>query len=163
SRPPEQVGPDVVTPTLDGLFVALEGPSDGHLGRPVQLLEDLADVTFVVTDAELLLDYLGDAGTGPHLTPEPVRFRAMPEELRDEAFLSRGEFGRGPGTGVSTRGARTAVRGSGDPPANAHRGDPQRLGDVVASPALPLQVQCLKPPPLKTVSRKEIRGLHDLF
>jgi hypothetical protein len=99
SCPPEQVGPDVVTPTLDGLFVAFEGPSDWHLGRPVQLLEDLADATFVVTDAELLLDYLGEAGTGPHLTPDPVRLRAMPEDLRDEAFLSRGEYGWVPGLG----------------------------------------------------------------
>jgi hypothetical protein len=46
----------------------------------VQFLEQPADVVLVVADAKLLLDHLGNAGTGPHLTPEPIGLRAMPED-----------------------------------------------------------------------------------
>ena len=44
-------------------------------------------MAFVVADAELLLDHLSDAGTGPHLTPEAVGLRAVPEELGNHALL----------------------------------------------------------------------------
>ena len=98
-RPPSQFRPDLVTPAPDGFLVPLDGPPDRHLGRPVQFLEQPADVALVVADAELLLDHLGDAGTGPDLTPKPVGLRAMPEELRDQALLSGREFGRASGAG----------------------------------------------------------------
>src|SRR4051794_39480512 len=158
--PPLQVWPDLVPPAPDGFLVPRDGPADRHLGRPVQLLEQPADVVFVVADAELLLDHLGDAGTGPHLTPKPVSLRAMPEELRDQTLLSGREFGRASGTGVSARGLRPAVADTGEPRADAPGGNAQRPGDVLPRPALPLQVQRSKPPPLKPVSRKLIRDLH---
>ena len=51
-----QVRPDFSTPTLDGLFVSLDGTLDRYLGRPAQLLEQTADVILMVMDTELLLD-----------------------------------------------------------------------------------------------------------
>ena len=97
-RPPAQVRPDLVPPAPDGLLVALDGPPDRHLGRPVQFLEQPADVVLVVADAELLLDDLGDAGTGPDLAAEAVGLRAVPEELRDQTLLRGREFGRAAGS-----------------------------------------------------------------
>src|SRR5208337_5112146 len=160
SRPLPQLRPDFVPPALDGFLVPLNGSPDRHLGRPVQLLEQPADVVFVVADAKLLLDHLGDAGTGPYLTPKPVSFRAMPQELRDQTLLSGREFGRASGTGVSAEGLRPAVADTGKPTAYTHGGDAQRLGDVTPRPALPLQMQRSKPPPHKPVRRKLIRVLH---
>ena len=66
----------------------------GTWGVQLQFPEQPADVALVVADAELLLDHLGDAGTGPDLAPEPVRLRPVPEELGDQALLSGREFGR---------------------------------------------------------------------
>src|SRR5581483_1164028 len=117
-------------------------------------------MVLVVADAKLLLDHLGNAGTGPHLTPKPVGLRAMPEELRDQALLSGREFGRAPRTGVGAQGFRSASAGPGEPTADTLGGDAECLGDVVPRPALLLQVQRSKPPPLQRVSRKGIRNLH---
>jgi hypothetical protein len=47
-----------------------------------------------IADAELFFDDYGDAGAGPDLAMEPVSFRPMPHELRDEAFLLGGELRR---------------------------------------------------------------------
>src|SRR5206468_5791646 len=91
-RPPAQLRPDLVAPAPDGFFVPLDGPPYRHLGRPAQLREQPADVVLVVRNAELLLDHLGDAGAGPDLAVKPVRFRPVPEELRDEALLSGREL-----------------------------------------------------------------------
>lgn len=157
---PEQFGPDFATPAADDFLVSLDGPPNWHLGRPMQFSEQPADVAFVVADAKLLLDYFGDASAGPHLTPEPVGLRAMPEELRDQTLLSGREFGRTSRTGVSAQSLRSAVTGMGEPTADAHRGDTERLGDVMPRPALLLQVQRSKPPPLEAASRKEIMVLH---
>ena len=85
--PPSQVRPDLVTPAPDGFLVPLDSSPDRHLRRPLQFPEQPADVVLVVADAELLLDHLGDAGTGPHLASEAVSLRTMPEELRDQMLL----------------------------------------------------------------------------
>jgi hypothetical protein len=66
-----QVRPDLGAPALEGLLVPLKGPPDRHLGRPVQFLEQPADVALVVADVELLLDDPGDAGAGPDLPRKP--------------------------------------------------------------------------------------------
>ena len=150
-RPPAQVRPDLVTPALDGLLVPLDGPPDRHLGRPVQLLEQPADVALVVADAELLLDDLGDAGAGPDLAAEAVGLRPVPEELRDQPLLLRQSVGgRGPGRG-GNEGPRDRLVGGGEPPADGWFGDAQSLGDVPLRPALLLQAQRPQPPPLLPV------------
>src|SRR5581483_4129555 len=97
--------------------------------------EQPADVVLVVADMELLLDHVGDAGTGPDLTPKPVGLGAMPEELGDQALLGGREFGRGARAGVSAQGLGSAVAGPREPAAGAHRGDAERLGDVLPRPA----------------------------
>ena len=102
----------------------------------MQFLEQPADVVLVVADAELLLDDLGDAGTGPDLAAEAVRLRAVPEELRDQTLLSGRELGRASGTGAGAQGLRAAVADTSEPTADAHRRDAQRLGDVPPRPAL---------------------------
>src|SRR6266568_759941 len=78
----------------DGLLVALDSAADGHLGRPMQVLEQTPDMVLVVRDAELFVDDEGDAGAGPDLPAQPVSLRPVPEELWDLALLSRRELGR---------------------------------------------------------------------
>ena len=53
--------PDLDSPLLDLLLVALDGPRDRQLWRPVQFLQEPGDVARMVGNAELLLDDLGDA------------------------------------------------------------------------------------------------------
>ena len=48
---------------------------------------------------------------------------------------------------------RPTVTEPGEPRADASRRDAKRLGNIMARPALPLQVQRSEPPPLKPVSR----------
>src|SRR5262249_55618874 len=159
-RPPLQFRPDVVPPALDGCFVPLDRPADGHLGGPLQFLEQPADMVLVVADADLLLDDAGHAGTGPDLAPEAIRLRPMPEKLGDQTLLSGREVGRGPAMGASAQGIGPAVADLSEPTADADRGGAESLGDVLARPALTLQVQRSKPPPLKPIRGKEIRDLH---
>src|SRR5262249_14701180 len=116
-----------------------------------------------VADPELLLKDPGHTGAGPDLPPKPIRLRAVPEELRDQSPLSGGEPGRGTGAGLGAQGLRPAVPGTGEPAAAAVGGGAERLGDVVPRPAVLLQTQRLKPPPLQPIRRKEIRDLHTLF
>src|SRR6266568_1019736 len=54
-------GPDLDSPALNLLLVALDRTTNRHLWRPVQLLQKPGDVSLVVGDAELLFDDLGDA------------------------------------------------------------------------------------------------------
>src|SRR6266536_1107544 len=157
---PEQFRPDPATPAADGFLVPLDGSPNRHWGRPVQVLEQLADVAFVVAAAQLLLDHQGDARTGPHLASKPVGLRAMPEKLWNQTLLSGRELGRTPRTGLRAQSLRSAVTGTGEPTADAHGGDAERFGDVVPRPALLFQVQRSEPPPLKAGSRKEIMVLH---
>src|SRR6266545_706402 len=157
---PEQFRPDPATPAADGFLVPLDGSPNRHWGRPVQFLEQLADVAFVVAAAQLLLDHQGDARTGPHLASKPVGLRAMPEKLWNQTLLSGRELGRTPRTGLRAQSLRSAVTGTGEPTADAHGGDAERFGDVVPRPALLFQVQRSEPPPLKAGSRKEIMVLH---
>src|SRR5262249_44119785 len=79
--PPLQLRPDLVAPTLDRCLVALDGPADRRLGRPVQFLEQPADMVLVVAAPKLFFNDLRAAGTGPDLTAKSVSLRAMPEEL----------------------------------------------------------------------------------
>ena len=53
--------PDLDSPLLDLLLVALDGPRDRQLWRPVQFLQEPGNVARMVGNAELLLDDLGDA------------------------------------------------------------------------------------------------------
>jgi hypothetical protein len=126
----------------------------------MQFLEQPTDVVLVVADPKLLFDHSGHAAAGPYLTPEPVGLRAMPEELRDQAFLSVREFGRPPRTGLSVQRVHSAITDTSEPTTDAHGGDAERLGDVVPRPALLLQVPRSKPSPLQSVRRKGIRDLH---
>lgn len=162
-RPPEQVRPALVPPAPDGFFVPLACPPDRQLGRPVQFLEQPADMALMVADPELFLNDPSDAGTGPDIPPKAVRLGTMPEELGDQTFLRRRELGRVPRTGTSAQGLGPAIADTGEQTTDAHRGDAQRLGDVLPRPALLLQMPCSKPPPFEPVSRKEIWDFHTLF
>jgi hypothetical protein len=117
-------------------------------------------MVLVVADPELFLDDQSDADAGPHLAPKPVSLRAMPEEFRNQALLCGREFGWASGDGVSAQGLGPTVADTGEPTADAHRAEAQRLRDVMPRPALLFQVQRAKPPPLKPVSRKFIGDLH---
>ena len=97
--------PDLDSPLLDLLLVALDGPRDRQLWRPVQFLQEPGDVARMVGNAELLLDDLGDAGAGPDLTAKAVGFRPMRQEVRNEAQLIQAELG-----GMAGAWARQAGR-----------------------------------------------------
>src|SRR5579871_1759997 len=155
-----QFRPDLLPPALNHFLVPLNSPPDRHLGRPVQLLEQPADVIFVVADPELLLDDPGHPRAGPDLTPKSVRFRAMPEEFGDQTLLRSREFGRWPRMRASVQGLWPAVTNPREPPADTHRGDAERLCNIRPRPTLPLQVQRSKPPPFQPISRKDMNGLH---
>src|SRR3989440_12557883 len=113
----------------DRLLVALEGSPDRHLGRPAQLLQQPADVTPVVADAELLFDDSGDAGGGPNLTAEAVGLRPVPEELGDQVLLAGRELGRRASPGLGPEGLGATRAGTGEPTADSFLGDIQGLGD----------------------------------
>src|SRR5262249_47466686 len=101
TRPLQPLRPDRATPALDRRLAARDGPPDRYLGRPAEFLEPAGAMALVVGDPELLLTHLGDAGTGPDLTPEPVSLGTMPEELGDQPAL-KGCAPRGsPRTGTS--------------------------------------------------------------
>ena len=65
----------------------------------------------MVGNAELLLDDLGDAGTGPDLTAKAVGFRPMRQEVRNEAQLIQAELGGMAGAWAGTsRAAGPSLR-----------------------------------------------------
>jgi hypothetical protein len=75
-------------------------------------------------------------------------FRAVPEELRDQAILGGRELGRAAGRGARQEGLGAAVTGPHEPAANRILGDSQGRGELPLRPALLLQLQRSKPPPL---------------
>ena len=101
--------PDLDSPLLDLLLIALDGPRDRQLGCPPQFLQEPGDVALVIGDAELLLDDLGHAGTGPDLAAEAVGFRPMREKVGDESPLIRSEFG-GTAVGCASSAAGPSLR-----------------------------------------------------
>src|SRR5438445_9247723 len=161
--PTSEVRPDLVAPPPDGLLVPLDRPPDRHLGRPLQFAEQSADVVLVLAAAELLCDHLSDPPTGPDPAPEPVRLRTVPEELRDHALLGWGELGRATRRGARPQGFGTTVAGTHEPTANGVLGDSQGRGDVPLKPALLLELQGSKPPPLAPTTRGKVQGLHTPF
>src|SRR5207244_10146399 len=140
-----------------------EGTADGQLGRPAQFLEELGDMVLVVQDAEFLLDDQGDAGAGPDLASEAVSLRAVPEELRKEVLLLAGQAGWTARRGPRSQRLRTAVGRAGEPAADGLLADTQSSSDGPLPPALLLQVQRPKPPPLAPVVRDGVPRFHTLF
>ena len=59
----------------------------------MQLLEQAADMVLVVTDMELFLDDLSDAGTGPDSAADAVSLGPVPQELGDHALLLHRQSG----------------------------------------------------------------------
>ena len=77
--------PGLALPAADRLFVALPSFTDGTLRAPVQRLQDLPDVAFVVVDAELVSDQTSHPRAGPQRRRETVGLGAF-EQQRRQAF-----------------------------------------------------------------------------
>ena len=151
--------PDLDSPLLDLLLVALDGPRDRQLWRPVQFLQEPGNVARMVGNAELLLDDLGDAGAGPDLTAKAVGFRPMRQEVRNEAQLIRAELGGMAGAWARKQGGRTFTAGGHHPLADGPLGDIEGDGDVPLLPAELLEAPGLHPTPFPPVLRiKRFRG-----
>src|SRR5262249_28264077 len=91
--PPER--PPLPSPALRRLFIALEGPNDRDLRGPSQALEDAGDLASAVPDPEFLPEDDSDTVTRPDLARKAIGFRAVPEEVGDQAGLLGCEFGTG--------------------------------------------------------------------
>src|SRR5262249_35193819 len=98
-----QLWPGDVPPPADGRLVPLAGPADRHLRGPAQLGQQPADVPRGVPDPEFIFNHSGDAGAGPDLAAEPVRLRAVPEELGDLSLRGCRQPGRRAGRGRRRR------------------------------------------------------------
>ena len=83
-----QCGPRLDPPALDRLFIPLDRSGDGDLRGPSQSLEQARHLALAVRDPELLGEDPGDPLTGPDLSPEAVRLRAMPEEVGDQVHCT---------------------------------------------------------------------------
>ena len=117
-------------------------------------------MAFVVADAELPLDDLGDAGAGPDLAAEAVRLRPMPQELGDRTLLPGREPRRVPRRGSRPEHLRAKVPGVGQPAAHGDLGDVEGLGDIALIPALSLEAQRAEPPPFTTLRRDGMARFH---
>ena len=135
-RPPLQLRPDLLTPASNSVFVALDGPPDGHLGRPVQFCEQPADVVLVVADTELLFDHLGDAGAGPDLSAEAISLGAVPQKFGDQTLLVGRQMRRRPWGRVRAEGVGATVSCGGKPLADSRFGDAKNLGDGPLRPTV---------------------------
>src|SRR5262249_52685406 len=123
--PSPQRGPDQTPPLVDGILVPLDGPRDGHLRRPAQRFEDPRYLALAEADAELLLEHPRPPPTGPDVTPEPVGFGAVPEEVRHQTPLLGAESARASVAGVRQQSLNTAGRRRLEPLADGTHGDPQ--------------------------------------
>ncbi len=158
SRPPLQVGPEVSPPTCEGRLVPLDGPPERDLGRPTQFLEPTSDMVLMVTDAELLLDDPGDAGTGPDLAAEALGFGPVPQELGNPSLLRGGQLGLGSGTGRGPKSFHPGISATAEPAADGHLGDIQGVGDVLLNPALWFQLPGAQTSPFHPIMGCGSRG-----
>jgi hypothetical protein len=155
--------PDLDSPLLDLLLVALDGPRNRQLGRPAQFLQKPGDVTLVVGDAELLFDDLGDAGTGPDLAAKAVGFRPVRQEVGDETQLIRFELGGRAEVGSREQRSRTFAARRRNPPAYRPLGDTEGDGDLPLLPTELLEAPGLHSLPLSPVLRVGALGVHALL
>src|SRR5262249_34375652 len=141
-------------------LVSLDGALDRLLRRPVQVLEQPADMVLVVTDTQLPLDDFGDAGARPDLAAKAVSLGAVPEEFRDRPQFVRGESGPTPRRRTRPKCLRSAVTGTSEPTADGFLGDIESLGDIALIPAVELQIQGTESPPFATLRRDGREGFH---
>jgi hypothetical protein len=92
-------------------------------------------VPLVVGDSELLFDDLGNAGTRPDLATETVGFCAVPQEVGDEAHLTRFELGSGAGMMPREQSSRTLIASLRDPMADSPLRDAKSVSDQSLPPS----------------------------
>src|SRR6516162_7545440 len=160
SRPLSHLRPNLLAPTPDGLLIPLDSSGDRRLGRPVQLLEQPANVVFVVQNAEFFVDHTSDAGACPNRAAETVGLRPVPEKLWNERFLGSRQLGWVARRRVSQECLRTATTRSSEPAADGYLGHTEGVGDVPLTPAFSFEGQRLQPPPGPSVASAKTCGLH---
>lgn len=161
SRSSKHFRPYLVAPTLNGLFVALDGTSDGYCGRPLQFLQQPFHVVLLVVNAELLLDNASNAGTSSHLTAKTVRFRAVPQKLGKHTQVAwRKSSGEARPRPYLERPHYSFTVNAGKPTAHRLLADSQGNGNIALVPALLLEKHCAKSPPLSTVTKYSVARFH---
>src|SRR5216683_8410332 len=66
------LGPPLLRPLLERLFVALARTLDGFLSAPARLTHQPPDVISMVTHAKGLRDHLGHSSGCPHVAPKSI-------------------------------------------------------------------------------------------
>ena len=155
-----QFGPDLSTPLFDRRLVALNSPTDRHLRRPLQLLEQTADVVLVVADAELLLEDSSDAGRSKLGHGSRASARA---KIRNQPLLLHRQSTITAWGGMGTQGIWTTPSCSREPLADGWLRDAKRIGDGPLRPATVLQAQRSHPPPLLPILICRECSVHTTF
>lgn len=94
-------------------------------------------MTTVILDLELAGNHRGDAGSGPHLSHEPMRFRALLQQLRDLRTLLRRQLRRRSGRALMPqRRAAAAPPCPCEPLTDRPLRHAQSLGDPFTAPSL---------------------------
>ena len=156
--------PDLCSPALDLLFVPLDGSCDRHLRRPAEFLQEPRDMAFVIGDAELLFDDLGDASTGPDLTHES---RRLPPRERGKSGINRSAPAQAWGDGQESGCASNALGPSRRARAIHRLTDPSLTSSATAicrlAPADLVQLPGTHSPPLSPISWLETTRCHALL
>jgi hypothetical protein len=86
-------GPFFFDPALDFRLISLDGLALGFLGAPTQGSEKTANVIYMIVDAQVGIDPLGDAGAGPKVGGESGCFGSSKELFLEFGFFSGIELG----------------------------------------------------------------------
>src|SRR5713101_5231692 len=92
-----KLGPAVLLPALDGLFVALQRATGRALATPAQLSQQAPDVRRMVAHPALLLDQSGDPRRRPQCGLVAECLRSAFERLLDCLPVCRTQLGLAPG------------------------------------------------------------------
>src|SRR6266851_4263719 len=112
-------GPVPLFPAFDFSVILFQSASFGFLRGPFQDVHQAPDVGAVISDSELPLDYLSNAGRGPEIRPVTLRDRSLKQETHQAFSLCRVQLPRTAGRETHPQCFRSATP-PGVPPAH-HR------------------------------------------
>ncbi len=98
----------------------------------------------MVRDAELTLDELGDAGTGPDISAEAEGRCTAGQAGREGSQLVRAEAWGSTGRRAGAQGFHAAVARTSQPLADGTLGDTERLSNLTLFPVLLVQLPSTK-------------------
>jgi hypothetical protein len=127
-------------PLDNSSFVAWAGTAHRLLRAPLYLLQDAADMTWMVRDAKYQAKDRRESSAGPYLAAAPIGFGAAPQEVGPLGQLFSGEPPRGSRRWTGPQSLRSPLTDALHPLTDGRFADPHRLGDLALGPALLLEV-----------------------